>query len=45
MIKEVRKYGDSLIMTFNYDDKKMYNIKIGSKIRFKIIEVEDGKTN
>lgn len=41
MIKDVKKWGDSYVLRLNADDLKLYNIKLGTKIKFKIIEVEN----
>lgn len=45
MVKEVKKWGDSLIIRFNADDIKYFKIQVNSKIKFKILEVENGSTN
>ncbi len=43
MEKIIKKWGDSLIVNFSVDDRKLHNLVEGKKIVFTITAVEDFK--
>lgn len=43
--KQIQKYGDALIIRFNKDDIRNYNLMLGQTFDIEMLEVINGTTN